>query len=136
MHAFLAKRLTLREQFGAQLGRERAAVQNACGHGSRIRLMEEGHLERVRREVRLGREFGSAQFERAFQSFREMYQAQPDIVLCSPDVLERFCEVYARRDDAHRRDVRFEGVSVRAAVMEPGTVAFEGDVDADRMGDW
>jgi hypothetical protein len=84
----------------------------------------------------LSRHFSPAEFERAFRGFQQMYQVRPSRVLCSPDVLERFCEIYARAGDAHRREVRFEGVSVAAAIMPPGTVAFEGEVDSDRMGDW
>lgn len=90
----------------------------------------------MRREARLSRHFSQAEFERAFRGFQQMYQVRPSCVLCSPDVLERFCEIYARAGDAHRREVRFEGVRVAAAIMPPGTVAFEGEVDSDRMGDW
>jgi hypothetical protein len=136
MHASFAKRLAAREKFGSKLRRKGAAIQNLCRHGSRFRPMEEDYLERVRKEARLGRHFTPAQFERAARSFREMYQTDPQVVLCSPDVLERFCELYALAGDAHRRELRFEGIRVSAAVMEPGTVAFEGEVDDQRMGDW
>ena len=84
-----------------------------AGTASRFRLAEDRHLEHVRREVRLGRH-----------------------VLCSPDVLDRYCEIYRLSGEAHRREVRFEGLPVVASVMPPGTVAFEGEVDQDRMGDW
>lgn len=90
----------------------------------------------MRREARLGRHFSPGEFERAYRSFQQMYQVRPSRVLCSPDVLERFCEIYARAGEAHRRELRFEGVRVSAAIMPPGTVAFEGEVDQDRMGDW
>jgi hypothetical protein len=86
--------------------------------------------------VRLGRHFGPAEFERAFRSFQQLYQVRPLRVLCSPDVLDRYCEIYGESGDAHRREVRFDGVRVTAAIMAPGTVAFEGEVDQDRMGDW
>ncbi len=107
-----------------------------AGTASRFRPREEPHLEHVRREVRLGRHFSQAEFERAFRSFQQLYQVRPSRVLCSPDVLHRFCELYERPEDAHRREMRFDGVRVSASVMAPGTVAFEGEVDQDRMGDW
>jgi hypothetical protein len=107
-----------------------------AGTASRIRLPEDCHLEHVRREVRLGRHFGPAEFERAFRSFQQLYQVRPTQVLCSPDVLDRYCELYEQSGDAHRRELRFQGVRLTAAIMAPGTVAFEGEVDQDRMGDW
>jgi hypothetical protein len=84
----------------------------------------------------LGRRFSTAEFERAFESFHKMYGAWPERVLCSPDVLERYSELYARAGEAHRRELRFGHMPISAAVMPPGTVAFEGHVDPDRMGDW
>ena len=84
----------------------------------------------------MGRHFSSAEFERAFRSFQQLYQVRPSHVLCSPDVLDRFCELYANAGDAHRREVRFDGIRLIAAIMPAGTVAFEGEVDQDRMGDW
>lgn len=107
-----------------------------AGTASRFRLAEDRHLEHVRREVRLGRHFNPAEFERAFRSFQQLYQVRPSRVLCSPDVLDRYCEIYRLSGEAHRREVRFEGLPVVASVMPPGTVAFEGEVDQDRMGDW
>jgi hypothetical protein len=50
--------------------------------------------------------------------------------------LDRYCEIYGTSGDAHRREVRFDGLLITAAIMAPGTVAFEGEVDQDRMGDW
>ncbi|MFN2450492.1 MAG: hypothetical protein ABR508_12005 [Candidatus Baltobacteraceae bacterium] len=90
----------------------------------------------MRREVRLGRHFGPNEFERAYRSFQQMYHVRPDTVLCSPDVLDRFSEIYGYSGEAHVREMRFEGIRVAAAVIAPGTVAFEGEVDAGRMGDW
>ena len=107
-----------------------------AGTASRIRLAEDWHLEHVRREVRLGRHFSPAEFERAFRSFQQLYQVRPSRVLCSPDVLDRYCEIFRQSGEAHRREVRYEGLPVVASVMPPGTVAFEGEVDQDRMGDW
>ena len=69
-------------------------------------------------------------------SFQQLYQSRPSAVYCSPDVLERYSEVFARAGDWQTRELRFEGIRVLAAVMPPGTIAFEGEVDEDRMGDW
>ena len=96
-------------------------------------------LEYVRREVRLGAAFSATAFERAFAAFREMYNVDPQRALCAPDVLRRYCELYERGADiAHERSARigFRGVPLLAAVMAPGLVAFEGEVEAERMGDW
>ena len=65
-----------------------------------------------------------------------MYQVRPSAVLCSPDVLDRYCEVFEHSGDAHHRELRFDGIRIIAAVMPPGMIAFEGEVDQDRMGDW
>ncbi|MDP9017097.1 MAG: hypothetical protein M3N19_02095 [Candidatus Eremiobacteraeota bacterium] len=66
-----------------------------------------------------------------------MYQVRPLRVLCSPDVLERFCTLFERSSDvAQNREVCYEGVPLSAAILSPGMVAFEGDVDEERMGDW
>jgi hypothetical protein len=91
----------------------------------------------VRREVRLGSKFAAAAFERAFDRFVQLYNVAPEIARCSPDVLERFCRLFESDPGAAtQRDVRFRGVPVVAAVLPVGTIAFEGDVDEDRMGDW
>ncbi len=78
----------------------------------------------------------SGDFERAFRSFQQLYHVRPKRVLCSPDVLSRFCQVYERPDEAHRRNLRYQGIPVSAGIMAPGMVAFEGEVDPGRMGDW
>jgi hypothetical protein len=136
MNALLAKLAVTDEKLGAQFARNRAAVKYSCGHGSRFRVLEVAYLERVRREIRVGRHFGPAEFERAFGAFQQMYHVRPSSVLCAPDVLERFSEIYGEAGQAHVRDLRFEGVRVSASVIAPGMVAFEGEVDEDRMGDW
>ena len=107
-----------------------------AGTASRIRLRKEPPLEHVRREVRLSRHFSQAEFERAFRSFQQMYHVPPHAVLCSPDVLGRFCELYERPEATHRSELRFDGVRISAAILPPGMVAFEGEVDESRMGDW
>jgi hypothetical protein len=85
----------------------------------------------------LGSRFAAAAFERAFERFVQLYNVAPDIARCSPDVLERYCRLFESSADAARlREVRFRGIRVVAAVLPAGTIAFEGDVDEDRMGDW
>ena len=91
----------------------------------------------MRREVRLGSKFAAASFERAFDRFVQLYNVAPEIARCSPDVLDRFCRLFESDPGAAiEREVRFRGVPVVAAVLPAGTIAFEGDVDEDRMGDW
>jgi hypothetical protein len=58
-------------------------------------------------------------------------------VLCSPDVLGRFAALMGRSpDDAHQRELRYDGLPVVSAILAPGIIVFEGEVDATRMGDW
>ena len=85
----------------------------------------------------LGATFDEASFARARARFRELYNVAPQRVLCAPDVLARFAEIHARSsDDAFARELRHEGLAVRAAILAPGTAVFEGEVDDVRMGDW
>ncbi len=103
------------------------------------RAAEGERLERVRREVRIGREFSADEFGAAFASFRQTYNVAPQRALCAPDVLARFCELFERSaGSVHRHSLRlrYEGVPLVAALVAPGTVAFEGEVDEERMGDW
>ena len=59
------------------------------------------------------------------------------MIHCSPDVLERFTVLFEGGDPAaSARALRYSGVPLAAAILAPGTVAFEGEVDEDRMGDW
>ncbi|MBV8155779.1 MAG: hypothetical protein JOY98_15285 [Candidatus Eremiobacteraeota bacterium] len=98
---------------------------------------EANPLERVAREIVLRSRFAPEEFERAYDSFVQTYNVEPRTGRCSPDVLERYCRLFERGDDASRqRHVRFRGVPLVAAVLPPGTVVFEGEVDEDRMGDW
>lgn len=91
----------------------------------------------MRWTAELGAAFDEEQFARALARFRELYNVAPLRVLCAPDVLARFAELHARSgDDAFARDLRHEGLRVTAAVLPPGTVVFEGEVDDVRMGDW
>lgn len=95
-------------------------------------------MERVRREVRLAQDFGATAFASAFASFRKTFNVAPLRASCSPDVFARFCALYARSDDAHRHSTRltYDGVPLVAAVLAPGTLALEGEVDETQMGDW
>jgi len=78
-----------------------------------------------------------ADFERALKNFRHHYQTRPWRVLCSPDVLERYCALFERSDAAgHAGKIHHDGIPLQAAVLAPGTIAFEGEVDEVRMGDW
>lgn len=95
-------------------------------------------MERVRREVDLGANFDAESFARAFATFRRTFNAAPRRASCSPDVFARYCEVFVRAADAHRHGTRlsFEGVALEVAILAPGTLVIEGEVDETQMGDW
>lgn len=94
-------------------------------------------MEHVRREVYLGPAFDAAAFEDAFANFRQLYHIKPERVVCAPDVLTRYCALFERSvENAHRESIRFDGIPLVAAILAPGTIAFEGQVDEERMGDW
>lgn len=87
--------------------------------------------------MRVGKEFGAEAFERAFEGFRELYNVAPVAARCSPDVLDRYAQLFERRASAaNTSELRYRGVPLFAAVLPPGTMALEGEVDEDRMGDW
>lgn len=91
----------------------------------------------MRWEVILGAAFDERAFDEAFAGFRRLYNVRPERVLCAPDVLVRYATIFARSpDDAHVRALRFEGIPLISAILAPGTIVFEGDVDEERMGDW
>ena len=91
----------------------------------------------MRWTVALGADFDEARFDRALAGFRRLYNVAPHRVLCAPDVLGRFAVLMGRSpDDAHRHAMRYDGVPVNAAILAPGTIVFEGEVDEERMGDW
>lgn len=91
----------------------------------------------MRREIQLDIRFAPDEFERAFDSFVQTYNVAPHVARCSPDVLDRYCRLFERADDAARRgEVQFRGIPVYAAVLPSGTIVLEGVVDEDRMGDW
>ena len=94
-------------------------------------------MEEVRWTVALGTSFDDAALDEALAGFRRMYNVAPARVLCAPDVLGRFAALRARSsDDAMRRDLRHDGIPVVSAILAPGTIVFEGEVDPERMGDW
>jgi hypothetical protein len=91
----------------------------------------------VRRTVSLGSDFDEPALATAFAGFRKLYNVAPACVLCAPDVLSRLAALTARSaDDALRSDLRYDGTPVYSAILAPGTIVFEGEVDEDRMGDW
>jgi hypothetical protein len=91
----------------------------------------------VRWTVTLGNGFDEDAFERAFAGFRRMYNVAPQRVLCAPDVLRRYAALFGRdADDAHRRSLRYDGLTLASAILAPGTIVFEGEVDDVKMGDW
>ncbi len=95
-------------------------------------------MERVRRIARLRADFDADEFARAFATFRETYNVAPQHAWCAPDVFARYCAVFTRADDAHLHGtrLRFEGVALEVAILAPGTLAIEGEVDETQMGDW
>jgi len=91
----------------------------------------------VQREIRLDIPFAADEFERAFDRFVQTYNVAPSVARCSPEVLDRYCRLFERFDDAaRRREIRFRGVPLYAAVLPNGTIVLEGEVDETRMGDW
>ncbi len=103
----------------------------------RVRAAKGATLERVRWTVALGAAYDEAAFDAAFTRFRQLYHTRPERVLCAPDVLSRYAAVFARTaDDALSRELRYEGVPLVSAILAPGTIVFEGEVDEERMGDW
>ncbi len=96
-------------------------------------------METVRRVIELGARFSAQAFGDAYRAFNWTYNVAPLRALCAPDVLARYCELFeGDADAAHRHSTRarFEGVPVVAAILRPGVVVFEGEVDEERMGDW
>ncbi len=96
-------------------------------------------LETVRRETKIGESFTAEAFADAFAAFRRTYNVAPLRALCAPDVFARYCTLFERDAGAahrHSTRARFEGVPLVTAVLAPGIVIFEGEVDEERMGDW
>lgn len=85
----------------------------------------------------IGTAFDETAFARAFDGFRRLYHVRPERVLCAPDALARYATVFARGAlDTHARVLRYDGIPLVSAIVEPGTIVFEGEVDEERMGDW
>ena len=101
--------------------------------------LEETETETVRREIVVGACFSAEAFADAFAQFRKIYNTAPLRAFCAPDVFARYCELFERSAAAahrHSTRARYEGVPLEAAILRPGVVAFEGEVDEERMGDW
>jgi hypothetical protein len=109
-----------------------------AGIAVRVRAGKEATLERVRWTVTLGARFDADAFEDAFAGFRRLYHVRPERLLCAPDALARFAALFSRSaDDAHAGTaLRYDGIPLQSAILKPGTIVFEGDVDEERMGDW
>jgi hypothetical protein len=88
--------------------------------------------------VTLGERFDAAAFEEAFTGFRRLYHVRPERVLCAPGVLTRYAFLFARSvEDAHGgHALRYGGIPLVSAILAPGTIIFEGEVDEEQMGDW
>jgi hypothetical protein len=85
----------------------------------------------------LGDDYDEEDFAAALHSFRQLYNVAPQRVLCAPDVLIRFAALHApSSEDALRRALLHAGLPVVSAILAPGTIVFEGEVDEERMGDW
>jgi hypothetical protein len=109
---------------------------SACGTR---RTRGRSTLEVVRREFEIGTYFSAEAFGDAFAAFARTYNVAPLRALCAPDVFARYCALFERDPSAahlHSTRSTFEGVPVHAAILPPGVVAFEGEVDEERMGDW
>lgn len=92
----------------------------------------------MRWTVVLGDRFDVTAFEDAFAGFRRLYHVRPERLLCAPDALARFASLFSRSvEDAHAgHALRYDGIPLQSAILKPGTIVFEGDVDEERMGDW
>jgi hypothetical protein len=85
----------------------------------------------------LGTGFDERALDDALAGFRRLYNVAPLRVMCAPDVLGRFAQIMARSpDDAMQRALQYDGMPVVSAILAPGTIVFEGEVDEERMGDW
>lgn len=109
-----------------------------AGIAERVRADKESTLERVHWTVDLGARFDAAAFEDAFTGFRRLYHIRPQRVLCAPDVLQRYAFLFSRSvEDAHAgHALRYDGIPLESAILKPGTIIFEGEVDEEQMGDW
>jgi hypothetical protein len=96
-------------------------------------------MEHVRKEIRIGEHFSEAAFKAAFDQFRTIYSVRPTQAFCSPGVLSRFCVLFERSPEVahlHSSRITYDGIPLLTAVVAPGTIVFEGEVDDVKMGDW
>ena len=95
-------------------------------------------MQRVRRETRLEPDFDVEAVDRAYARFRQLYGTRPLTATCAPDVLARIGALEGRGAESHGHSYRprYDGIPLVAAVLAPGTIVFEGEVDEERMGDW
>ena len=109
-----------------------------AGIAERVRADRRATLERVHWTVDLGERFDDAAFDEAFTGFRRLYHVRPERVLCAPGVLARYALLFARSvEDAHGgHALRYDGIPLQSAILKPGTIIFEGEVDEEQMGDW
>jgi hypothetical protein len=109
-----------------------------AGIAVRVRAHRRATLERVHWTVALGERYDADAFEHAFTGFRRLYHVRPERVLCAPDVLTRYADLFSRSiEDAHAgHALRYDGIPLVSAILKPGTIIFEGEVDEEQMGDW
>ena len=87
--------------------------------------------------MRIGELFTPHAFERALASFLQIYNVPPQRIMCSPGVLSRYCLLYEKTPQAaHKHEIRHDGIPLCAAILPPGVIAFEGEVDDVVKGDW
>ncbi len=90
----------------------------------------------MRREVRLVDGFTLDDFARAFAGFVQLFGVRPLRALASIDAFFALAALAAPQGIPTALELRYEGVRIEAAVLAPGTLILEGEVDETRMGDW
>ena len=134
-----ARKASLRAAIASRNSAARARPSKiVAGIAVRVRADRGPTLERVHWTVQLGERFDDVAFEAAFTGFRRLYHVKPERVLCAPDVLTRYAFLFSRSvEDAHGgHALRYDGIPLESAILKPGTIIFEGEVDEEQMGDW
>ena len=90
----------------------------------------------MRREVRLADGFSLDDFAVAFAGFIQLFGVRPTRALASIDAFFAYAALVAPRATLTELALQYEGVRIEAAVLAPGTLILEGEVDETRMGDW
>ncbi len=90
----------------------------------------------MRREVKLADGFSYDEFEVAFSGFVQLFGVRPTRALASIDAFFAIAALAEPKAISTAVDLRYEGVRIEAAVLAPGTLILEGEVDETRMGDW